>query len=82
MDIAAEIMLWSLLGLVVTVGLGLALPAFFRTLYRDGADVSPDFLRGDDRRAIKSRTAQHDDAGEGRSGEISEQDVVILKQET
>lgn len=45
MDIVAEIAVWGVLGLVISLAFGLTLPAFIRTLRAGGADVFPDFLR-------------------------------------
>lgn len=46
MDILAEIIVWSVLGLAITIALAMSLPAFLRALRTDGADVFPTFLRG------------------------------------
>lgn len=46
MDILSEILVWSALGVAISVALGVTFPAFLRTLKEVGADVFPDFLRG------------------------------------
>ena len=46
MNILAEILVWSVVVIAISVALGVTLPSFFRTLNEVGADVFPDFLRG------------------------------------
>lgn len=40
MDIGLEIAVWSILGLLIALALGMALPAFFRAIRGSGADIA------------------------------------------
>lgn len=44
MGIVGEIILWSVLGIAISVALGVTLPAFFRMMRQTEGDIRPDFL--------------------------------------
>ncbi len=45
MDIMAEVITWSVFGIVIAVALAFWLPGFFRAMNEAEWDVTPDFMR-------------------------------------